>query len=111
MTKLQNRVLTGVFLAMIFGCAGGSLLKRDISFSEKENRILAQMPELNLKDILSGTFEKNYETYLSDQFFWRDGWIGVKTKAERAEGKTEINGVYFAKDGLCGGRGGRSVSE
>ena len=38
MTKLQNRVLTGVFLAMIFGCAGGSLLKRDISFSEKENR-------------------------------------------------------------------------
>ena len=99
MTKLQSRVLTGVFLVMIFGCTGASLLKRDTSFSEKENRILAQMPELNLKDILSGTFEKNYETYLSDQFFWRDGWIGVKTKAERAEGKTEIKDVYFAKDG------------
>lgn len=58
MTKLQSRVLTGVFLVMIFGCTGASLLKRDTSFSEKENRILAQMPELNLKDILSGTFEK-----------------------------------------------------
>lgn len=99
MTKIQNRVLTGVFLAMIFGCTGASLLKPDTSFSEKENRVLAQMPKVNVGDILNGTFEKNYESYLSDQFFWRDGWIGVKTQAERAEGKTEINDVYFAKDG------------
>lgn len=99
MTKAQNRVLTGVFLAMVFGCAGASLLKPDTSFSEKENRVLAQMPEIKIGDIINGTFEKNYESYLSDQFFWRDGWIGVKTQAERAEGKTEINDVYFAKDG------------
>lgn len=99
MTKMQNRVLTGIFLAMVFGCTGASLLKPDTSFSEKENRVLAQMPKLNLSDILNGTFEKNYETYLSDQFFGRDRWIGVKTKAERIEGKTEINDVYFAKDG------------
>lgn len=99
MTKAQNRVLTGVFLAMVFGCTGASLLKPDTSFSEKENRVLAQMPEIKIGDIINGTFEKNYESYLSDQFFWRDGWIGVKTQAERAEGKTEINDVYFAKDG------------
>ena len=99
MTKTQNRVLTGIFLAMIFGCTGASTLKPDMEFSEKENRVLAQMPQVNLSDILNGTFEKNYETYLSDQFFWRDKWIGVKTRAERAEGKTEINDVYFAKDG------------
>lgn len=99
MTKMQNRVLTGIFLAMVFGCTGASLLKPDTSFSEKENRVLEQMPKLNLSDILNGTFEKNYETYLSDQFFGRDRWIGVKTKAERIEGKTEINDVYFAKDG------------
>ena len=99
MTKIQSRVLTGMFLAMIFGCTAVSLVKKDTSFSEKENRVLAQMPEVDLTDIMNGTFEKNYETYLSDQFFWRNGWIGVKTKAERAEGKTEINDVYFAKDG------------
>ena len=99
MTKIQNRVLTGVFLVMVFGCTGASLLKPDTSFSEKENRVLAQMPEVKISDIINGTFEKNYESYLSDQFFWRDGWIGVKTQAELAEGKTEINDVYFAKDG------------
>lgn len=99
MTKIQSGVLTGVFLAMVFGCAGASLLKPDTSFSEKENRVLVQMPQVDLSDILNGTFEKNYETYLSDQFFWRDKWIGVKTQAERAEGKTEINDVYFARDG------------
>ena len=99
MTKIQNRVLTGVFLVMVFGCTGASLLKPDTSFSEKENRVLAQMPDVKISDIINGTFEKNYESYLSDQFFWRDGWIGVKTQAELAEGKTEINDVYFAKDG------------
>ena len=99
MTKIQNKVVTGLFLALIFGCTSVSMLKKDLSFSEKENRILAQMPEPELSEILDGTFEKNYETYLSDQFFWRDGWIGVKTKAERAEGKQEINDVYFARDG------------
>lgn len=84
---------------MVFGCTGASLLKPDTSFSEKENRVLAQMPDIKISDIINGTFEKNYESYLSDQFFWRDGWIGVKTQAELAEGKTEINDVYFAKDG------------
>ena len=63
MTKIQSGVLTGVFLAMVFGCAGASLLKPDTSFSEKENRVLAQMPQVDLSDILNGTFEKNYETY------------------------------------------------
>ena len=60
MTKIQNRVLTGVFLVMVFGCTGASLLKPDTSFSEKENRVLAQMPDVKISDIINGTFEKNY---------------------------------------------------
>ena len=39
---------------------------------------------------------KDYETYLTDQFPWRDGWIGLKTSVEKATFKTETNDVYFA---------------
>lgn len=99
MTRRQNIFTIAIFLAMIFSCTAASLFKADTGFSEKENRVLAQMPEIHLSDILDGTFSSDYETYLADQFFLRNQWIGIKTTAERLEGKQEINGVYFAKDG------------
>lgn len=99
MTKRQNWTIILLFLALVFGFTAVSLFKGDTSFSEKENRVLAQMPDLNMSDIFGGKFATDYETYLSDQFFARDQWIGVKTRAERAVGKQEINDIYFAEDG------------
>ena len=40
-------------------------------------------PKLSLDSLLSGEFATDYETYLTDQFIFRDGWIGMKTTAER----------------------------
>lgn len=99
MTKRQNAVVIAVFLAMIFGGTAASLFLKNGSFSEKENRVLAQMPKISLEKIFDGSFSREYETYLADQFFARDGWIGMKTRTERLAGKREINDVYFAKDG------------
>ncbi|MGI6017917.1 MAG: DHHW family protein [Marvinbryantia sp.] len=99
MKKQQNLCIIGMFLAMVFGFTAVSLLKPDTDFSEKENRMLAKMPELTVKDVLNGTFSREYETYLTDQFFLRDEWIGVKTDVERLMLKQEINDIYFAKDG------------
>lgn len=99
MNKGQRLCVIGLFLAMIFGSAAISLLKPDTDFSEKENRMLAKMPELDAEDILDGTFSREYETYLTDQFFGRDRWIGVKTEIERLMLKQEINDIYFAQDG------------
>lgn len=99
MKKQQNLCIIGMFLAMVFGFTAVSLLKPDTDFSEKENRMLAKMPDLTVGDVLDGTFARDYETYLTDQFFWRNEWIGVKTNVERLMLKQEINDIYFAKDG------------
>lgn len=99
MKKKQQWTVIGFFLLMIFGFTAAGLLKPDTDFSEKENRVLAKMPDINIEDILSGDFSADYETYLTDQFFLRDSWIGVKTRTERLMGKQEINDIYFAKDG------------
>ena len=98
MTKKQQWTIITFFLICIFTCTLVSLLKPDTQFSEKENRILAKMPEVNLSDIFDGAFSADYETYLTDQFFLRNQWISVKTAAERLTGKQEINDIYFAKD-------------
>lgn len=99
MSKRQNWTIIILFLIMIFVPTAVSLLKPDTEFSEKENRVLAQMPDVSWSDVLSGKFSENYETYLSDQFFARNQWIGIKTAVERSVGKQEINDIYFAEDG------------
>lgn len=99
MKKQQKLCIIGMFLVMVFGFTAVSLLKPDTDFSEKENRMLAKMPELNAEDVLNGTFSRDYETYLTDQFFLRSEWIGIKTEVERLMLKQEINDIYFAEDG------------
>lgn len=99
MGKKQNWFIIGGFLVMIFGVAGVNFLKPAREFSERENRSLEQKPEFSLGAYFAGTFAADYESYITDQFIARDGWIGVKTKVERATGKQEINDIYYADDG------------
>lgn len=99
MNKKQNWVIIILFLILIFGFTIATLLKPDTGFSEKENRELAKKPRATAEDIFNGSFSKEYEAYLSDQFVMRNAWIGLKTDIERATFKQEINNIYFAKDG------------
>lgn len=94
----QNKVLTGLFLALVFGGTVATFLVPKREFSDRENRALQQFPKASVDSVLNGEFESDYETYLSDQFPGRDGWIRVKTEAELAMGKDEIKNIYFAKD-------------
>lgn len=94
----QNKVLTGLFLALVFGGTATTFLVPKREFSDRENRALQQFPKASVDSVLNGEFESDYETYLSDQFPGRDGWIRVKTEAELAMGKDEIKNIYFAKD-------------
>ena len=87
------------FCLSIFAFMVVTILRPSSQFSEKENRVLAEMPEIKIDDILNGDFEKNYEKYLSDQFILRDQWISLKTHIERLILKRESKDIYFAKEG------------
>ena len=76
-----------------------SIILPDTGFSEKENRILASRPALKLDQIISGGYEKQFETYENDQFPLRDMWITLKATTDRLMGKVEENGVYIGKNG------------
>lgn len=69
------------------------------AFSETENRYLASRPDINWKSVKDGSYGRDYEQYLSDQFPFRNSFIVAKTLAEEAQFKKEINGVFLGKDG------------
>ena len=69
------------------------------SFSEKENRVLSSRPKVSLTQIANGKFSSKYESYVNDQFMFRDFWVTLKAGTDRLMGKVEGNGVYICKDG------------
>lgn len=97
--RVRSFSIVAVFIILIFGLTVVTLVKKDISFSANENRVLQQRPEFSSERLFDGTFTKEYESYVTDQFVMRDQWIAMKVYAEKALQKKSINGVYFGKDG------------
>lgn len=86
------------FLGVIFSLSLTSIFDKDNAQSVYENRTLAQKPVKDLKLIWSGTYFKQYETYFSDQFIYRDRWVRHYTDLQMALPNTYVNGFYIAKD-------------
>ena len=97
--KNQSKLITFLFVGFIslFFVLGIFMPKRE--FSEMENRTLAQFPSFSFKSFFSGEYTADIGKYLTDQFPFRDEWVGLKYFSERALLKTENNGVFFGKDG------------
>ena len=98
MNRHQSWNIILLFVILIFGFTLATFLVPERERSEAENRELAQHPKLTVQSLLNGDFEKDYETYLTDQFVLRDGWIGLKTAVERLLQRQESKDIYFAKD-------------
>lgn len=96
---MRNKVISVLFCLLLAAGILTSIILPDKYYSETEKRTLKQFPAVTLADIRSGKFGDSIEAYLADQFPGRNIWVTVKTLADRASGKTEIGGVYFAKDG------------
>jgi len=86
------------FAAIILAFTIADLWNKERIFSEAENRMLAQKPEISAQAVFSGEFSTDYEEYLNDQFVSRDIWIRLKTGMDMLLQKKLINGVYLGAD-------------
>ena len=96
---MKAKIITLTFLLFIFGFGIAGLVLKDREFSDMENRMLAQSPEVTYDAVMKGEFQDKLESYLSDQMPLRDGLYSLKVDYERLMMKTYQNGVYFADDG------------
>ena len=95
--KSRKLWMARMFLILLFLICLLNIVWPSREFSEKENRMLEQKPELTLSGIESGRFMEQYESYQSDQIAGRDLWVQLKTRVDLLMGKRESNGVYKGK--------------
>ena len=100
MTKGYARFITVLFCLFLGGLMVWQAILPDRERSDVENRTLAQMPELTVSGVLDGTYMEALEEYVQDQFPLRDGWTGMKARAEQLLGKQLFNNVYLCGDTL-----------
>lgn len=88
-----------LFVAFLTIGTLASIIYPKNEYSETENRYLTKRPDFTWDTIKDGTFSSQYETYLADQFPYRNQWIGLKIMCDRFLLKQDSNEVYFSKDG------------
>ncbi len=94
----KKYIVIFIFTFWIFGMSLASLLMPKRTFSQMENRYLAEFPVASLRSIADGSFEEKFETYLNDHFVMRDFFVRLSKIKTYALGIREFGDVYYAKD-------------
>lgn len=97
--KKRKHPVSFVFLSFILVFALLLCLMPKSAYSENEKRYLAVFPELSWNSIVSGSFFRDVETYISDHFPFRDAFVGINAYCALLTGRNGVGGVYKAKDG------------
>jgi len=97
--KLKKYSASLVFLAFLLVIAVLFCVLPKSNFSENEKRVLSDFPEITLQSVTDGSFGKELETYLADQFPLRDLFVGIYGYTRLALGQNGISGIYRGQDG------------
>lgn len=97
--KFQKYTATWVFLAfvLVFAILLCALPQKE--FSENEKRFLATFPELSVESVKNNTLSSELDTWASDQFPFRDFFVGVHSYSRLLLGLGGNSGVYACDDG------------
>ena len=94
---------SGIFyIVLIFGVLAFlglfPFLAQEKTYSENENRYLDTIPKLTKDEVLSGKFQKKFESAFSNQFAFRDRFMEISTETKKILGLKEAGGAYFGKN-------------
>ena len=94
--KKSNYFIVALFSLYIGGFFVINIVTPPKDFSQMENKTLQSMPKFRFDDLFSGEYAKDLETYVTDQFVFRDDFVEMKSNTEKLLGKDENNGVYIS---------------
>ena len=98
--RLQGQLLSWLLIAVMAGFVLAGFAVKDKTFSDTENRNLAQFPKLTVSGLLDGSYLQNLGDYVADQFPGRNFWISINLKLNQLLGQKEAGGVYLCDEYL-----------
>lgn len=96
--KTKNIIITIGFIFILTMVFILNIVVKDKKVSNVERRKLAQLPKVNLENILSGDTSEKFEEYAMDQFIARDELRKIKSFASINVFKQQDNNNLFKKD-------------
>lgn len=99
--RVFHSLLIICFVAFLIGGAYVTLTSEKRDVSVMENRTLAaSVADPTLENIMSGTYMKSVETYVTDHVFNRDSWISLHAFLSKDLFRQTVkNGIYVSADG------------
>jgi hypothetical protein len=76
--KNKNIITTITFACLILVMSVVCIFNPAEAYSKSERRELASFPELNVSSLATGEFMKEFETYTTERFPYRDIFRGIK---------------------------------
>ena len=67
-------------------------------FSYNENRYLEKFPEVSIDNIMSGKFMNKLDSYIADNFPFRESLLSLKSMIFKTLGVNKRSDVYYGKD-------------
>ncbi len=99
MTKIKNILLVVIFSLVVFVGSLWLFASPDKDISVWERRRLQQMPEIKLSTLTDGSFMRNFEKYLTDQFPLRNELRSLKAKMHFNVLLQKDNGGIYISEG------------
>ena len=102
--KKRDVIFLSLFSAIILFFGVAIFIFPAQSFSSKENRSLAKMPNLSLDNLIRGEFSRQLGDFYADQFPFRDSFTSVYALSELSLGKSQVNGIVIGNDRVLAAR-------
>jgi hypothetical protein len=93
----MKKIILLLFILLPLAIGAVVFITPDRAVSENENRNLKTKNSISFK-VFDGSFQKDLEDYLSDQFPLKDALKAAQSKAEYTLGRRNIGGAYVGKD-------------
>lgn len=94
----MKKIISLLFVVVLCVVSVAVFAFPDAQLSELENRSLTTRKDIS-PDFFSGEFQDSLDSFVSDQFPFREKFIYLRTGLLFASGQREINGAYVCDDG------------
>lgn len=95
---MKKHITTIIISIVFFSMCLVDICAKDKEFSSLENRNLSKKPKFTISSLFNGSYIKKYESYIDDQFLFRDNFINLKSNLEYIQGKAENNNILYGKN-------------